>query len=113
MPAPRTDPPCSVVELRSFLDYNHETGEFWWKHSSLRDSKWNSTHAGKPAGGRRDKYQDGRLRIGIKGRLVLASRIAWFHFYGKWPVVLVDHKNCDPSDDRINNVRLANSLQSS
>ena len=44
-------------------------------------------------------------------RRFYVHRIAWFLFYGEWPVLGIDHINRDGFDNRITNLRLATQAQ--
>lgn len=84
---------------REILSYDPETGEF--DRSKYR-------HKGKMVGW---KDELGYIHIRVNKVLYLAHRLAWLHFYGKWPRGGLDHINGDPSDNRIANLREANQSQ--
>jgi hypothetical protein len=87
----------SLDYVKKVIDYNPETGLFYHKYRSRDMFKsersyktFNSRFAGKEAGciqnlhrGRPTAYWVKNLRIDSKH--VLASRLAWFIYYGKWP----------------------------
>lgn len=85
-------------ELRKLLSYNRRTGQFRWRESR------GGHLAGSVAG-----YADpsGRVWIRIKGRLYAASRLVWLHVHGTWPKRIADHKNRNPGDNRLTNLREA------
>jgi hypothetical protein len=103
-----TEDQLSAELVREFLDYNPETGVFMWK---WRDRKhftsdrtwkiWNTRFANTVAGNVR---KDGYYRIVFFRKLYYAHRLAWLLYYGEWPKV-IDHKNRNPSDNRITNLR--------
>lgn len=83
-------------ELKKWLDYNHETGALTWRKKPNRHIRIGDI-AGTP--------KEGRVQIGIGGQHYRAHRLAWLHFYGKWPKHQIDHINGNPSDNRIVNLR--------
>jgi hypothetical protein len=49
--------------------------------------------------------------ISIYGKKYKAHRLAWLYVYGKWPEGQIDHIDGDPSNNRIDNLRLATQSQ--
>lgn len=57
------------------------------------------------------KHPRGYVRVKVAGLDVLAHRLAWFIVYGREPVAMIDHKNRDRADNRIENLREATPSQ--
>jgi hypothetical protein len=89
----------TAERLREVLSYDPKEGVFVWRVSPTRRVK-----AGAIAGSTNNR---GYRRIGIDGKSYHASRLAWFYIHGEWPEREIDHRNVDPSDNRISNLRLA------
>lgn len=95
------DRELTAEDLRAWLTYDPETGEFRWKtRISIKST------IGKLAG--RINATTRYLDIGIRGRRYGAHRLAWLYVYGEWPRGMIDHINCVRSDNRIANLREAN-----
>jgi hypothetical protein len=89
----------TAEQLRAVLDYLPVSGVFRWRRQPY------SLKYGRVAGSRQNRY--GHREIRVLGRSYLAHRLAWLHFYGEWPTLNIDHRNGDPGDNRIFNLREA------
>lgn len=90
-------------EIFRKLSYNRLTGVFIWNCEGTRGVK-----AGDVAG---SKTKDGYIMLSVGGKKVLAHRVAWLFEHGNFPYGKIDHKNRNKSDNRIENLRNANSEQ--
>jgi hypothetical protein len=89
----------SAELVRYLFHYDPLTGIFIWKNPP-------NTHARRKGAiaGSIDKDK-GRRRISVDNKLFPASNIAWLYMYGEWPEFELDHRNRDPLDDSIANLR--------
>lgn len=99
--------------LKALLDYDPLTGVFVWRRRLGMTGRgrcaWNTRYAGKPAGRVRS---DGYVVIVIGKKAHKAHRLAWIYVHGDIPdSSIIDHTNGLPGDNRIENIRLATSLQ--
>lgn len=92
-------PAPSLKRLHEVLGYDPYTGIFVWKIATS-----NRNPVGSVAGTRR---KDNYIVICLDGRRYLAHRLAWFYVHEEWPENDVDHKNHDPSNNSIVNLRKA------
>lgn len=86
------------ARLKELLDYDPGTGVFIWRVSR------GTARAGSVAG---TFNSEGYIRIKIDRKLYLAHRLVWLYVCGKFPVNQLDHIDRDPSNNRIENLRLA------
>lgn len=99
-----------VCEL---LDYDPLTGDFTWRERSRhwfptdRSWKWwNTNFANKKAGTKKDYHY-----FYFLGKNYLGHRLAWIYMTGAWPEKDIDHKDCDGSNNKWDNLREASSMQ--
>jgi hypothetical protein len=95
MPLQTSPPNFTRSELQEALDYDPETGQFFWKE------RRGSAVAGQQAG---CLSVNGCRVIRFGKKLHTAHRLAWLYVHGEWPQE-IDHRNGDPSDNRIANLR--------
>lgn len=85
------------ARVRQVLAYCPDTGVFTWRSATRRRK------SGDVAGSIRE---DGYRVIRVDGRLYRAHALAWLHVHGHIPP-LIDHRNWDRLDNRIDNLREA------
>lgn len=89
-----------LIEL---LDYEPKSGQLTWR---LARGK---ARAGMIAG----TLSNGYVLITIDRVMYKAHRLAWLHYYGKWPTKDIDHRNGVRSDNSIKNLREVTDAQNS
>jgi hypothetical protein len=89
--------------LKEVLSYDPETGVFTWTGKATV-KRWIGTAAGSPC-------KRGYTYIVLFRVRYLAHRLAWLYMTGKWPNPNPDHRDCDPGNNRWENLRLATQSQ--
>jgi hypothetical protein len=90
------------ARLIEVLDYNADTGDFFWKISPSKNLK-----VGDLAGG---KKKQGFRYITVDGTGYTAPRLAWYYVTGQWPKYRVGFKNRDTNDCRFENLYVFNGV---
>ena len=95
---------------RELLDYDPETGLFTWKERPLKyfrtegyQRRWNDRYVGQPAF--TTKTTGGYLQGYIFDKKWFAHRVAWLITHGDWPTHEIDHRDRDPSNNKLKNLR--------
>lgn len=83
--------------LRELFDY--QDGDLIWKVN-----RGSNKLIGKIAGATR---KDGYKFISIYKKQFLLHRAVWLWHYGEWPSAYIDHEDKNPSNCRIENLRIA------
>lgn len=94
------------AHLQEYFEYDPETGVFIWKKVHYTNAKF----LGKPAG---TKRKSGYVFIGVPGfGQIGAHRLAWIYVHGLTiGGAEVDHRDTNPSNNAIGNLRLATSSE--
>lgn len=93
------------ARLKEVLRYDRRSGVFYWLAMPGRRSDLVGARAGSLSG-------SGYMYIRTAGKTYSAHRLAWLYVYGRFPNGELDHKNRNPADNRIVNLREANRSQS-
>lgn len=92
--------------LRVIVDYDPETGKFFWRKRDGVGKSWNTRYAGTEI---RCPAKCGYLMLGFTANGVsgnyLLHRAAIAYVTGRWPVDQVDHINGIKTDNRYLNLR--------
>ena len=97
----------SIDGLRKLLAYDADTGALVWLP---RPGNPRNDRTGKPAG---HTKKDGYTLVSVNRQLFLKHRLCWALFYGEWPSTYIDHKDGNPDNNSISNLRLATPAQNS
>jgi hypothetical protein len=87
--------------LSELLDYDKSSGVFTWKKNMRGPAR-----KGDVAGFVR---KDGYVSMKIDGKKTYAHRMTWLYMFGIEPNCEIDHIDHDPSNNRIENLRLVSS----
>src|SRR5215831_13809722 len=92
----------TAERLLQLLHYSPETGLFYWRVSK------GSVAAGTEAG---TWHGNGYRKIYVDRVPYYAHRLAWLHVHGEHPTGEIDHRNRNPADNRIANLRESSHAQ--
>ena len=113
----------SLARIMDAVSYDPDSGLLHWKERGAdaftkgkRTAKqkaqiFNAHYAGKTAFS--SLTSAGYLAGTFEKKSVKAHRVAWALHYGEWPELPIDHINGERSDNRLQNLRLANQAQNS
>lgn len=96
-------------QLRELLHYDPDTGAFTWRKRDDERPCWNSRYTKGRAGTINETT--GYVVINTGKRLYRAHRLAWLYVHCRWPLLQIDHRNGDRTDNRINNLREASQAE--
>lgn len=95
----------TVERLRQVLSYDAASGHLRWLVDRKHPSGGRGASAGDIAG--RQYGADRPVVVWLDGRIRRGHLLAWALHYGELPSEQIDHINGDPTDNRIDNLRLA------
>lgn len=101
------DPPYDHADVLRRFSYDPDTGII--RRIQLTRSYYKSV--GYLRNAEAGYVKRGYRWIGHRRRQVMASRLAWFMHYGRWPIGLIDHADGNRLNNRITNLREATKAQ--
>ena len=87
----------TVERLRELLHYDSDTGVFTWRVYRSPGAK-----KGDVAG---CVNEGGYIATQVDRKHYLSHRLAWLYVYGAWPIDEIDHKDGNPANNHIANLR--------
>lgn len=86
----------TAERVRELFSYDANTGLL------TRLMRTPNTKVGDVAGSRDSR---GYMRVSINDVLYLVHRVVWLHYYGVQPLQMIDHKDRNPSNNKIENLQ--------
>lgn len=93
----KTNSTLTAERARELFNYDPETGVL-----TRRVRIANKSKVGDVVG---YASEDGYLRTEVGGFSCLVHRIIWLHYFGNWPEQILDHKDRNPANNRIENLQ--------
>ena len=100
----KADSKLTAEILRQYVHYDPLTGIFTRR---IRSGKWG---VGSVVG---YKEKRGYVQVSIFRCKMRAHQLAWLYMTGEWPVLPIDHQDCDHGNNRFENLRLATCAENS
>lgn len=94
----------SADRVREIFNYDPETGKFTHRKTRAKCRIGDEVGCIAP---------NGYVVIGADWGKYAAHRLAWLYVHGRWPNGLLDHINCDRSDNRLCNLREVSFVENS
>jgi hypothetical protein len=109
----KPNPLPTLEYLQECFEYNADTGELFWKirplyhfyNNKTEMKRWNSRYAGKIAG--RLNKENEYMELNIEGKIYKVHRIIWKLLKKEEPPRIIDHIDCNRSNNKIENLRKA------
>lgn len=92
-------PRMAIDEVRRIFSYDKETGVLTWREPTT----W-VIPVGRVAGTVRC---DGYVSVVVHKKRYLVHILAWAYVHGEWPSRTLDHKDGNPTNNKLGNIRLA------
>lgn len=99
--------PLDQGYIKSILEYDPLTGDFYWKKRNDVPVEWNTRWADKKAG----SIALGYIIITINYVDYRAHVLAWVYMGNEWPKHDIDHKDMNRSNNAYDNLRVATRSQ--
>lgn len=90
-----------VAELQEYFFYDSKTGIFRWKKHRCR-------HLVGKVAGCKSRPNDPYWILTLHDKKLLAHKVAWAIYYGRWPRFDLDHRDLDKLNNGIINLRRSN-----
>ena len=95
-----------LEELKEYLDYNPDTGIITWKKAKQ------GIRVGQVGGAISSDNRKSRMQIYFNCTCYMLHRVAYYIYHGVDPLEkMVDHKHNPKTNNKIDNLRLANNSQ--
>lgn len=98
----------TVDRLRQLFSYDATTGVLYWNIP-----KSNRVKSGDVAGCAKGRVANQHLAVSIDGRSYKVHRVVWCMSTGEWPTSSLDHKDGNPFNNRLSNLRECSSSENS